>query len=122
MLNYWLAGANHVFVAEIAHSICGTYILKDNQPDLGSHVANGSYMVHPGFQGMGIGKAMGAHSLEAAKSLNYKAIQFNIVVKSNQSAIKLWKKLGFEIIGEIPEAFQHIQLGLTNAYIMYRKL
>ena len=31
-------------------------------------------------------------------------------------------KLGFQIIGEIPEAFNHLQYGLTNAYIMYRKL
>ncbi|MEP1095994.1 MAG: N-acetyltransferase [Cyclobacteriaceae bacterium] len=122
MMSYWLTESNHVFVAEIGGVICGTYLLRDNQPDLGSHIANGSYMVHPEFQGMGIGKTMGEHSLETAKSLNYKAIQFNIVVKSNESAIKLWKKLGFEVIGEIPEAFQHVQLGLTNAYIMHRKL
>ena len=72
--------------------------------------------------GQGIGKAMGEFSLEEAKRLGYKAMQFNIVVKSNERAVRLWKKLGFEIIGEIPEAFNHMTNGLTNAYIMYRKL
>ncbi|MEP5612461.1 MAG: GNAT family N-acetyltransferase [Cyclobacteriaceae bacterium] len=122
MKNYWLAESNHVFVAETEGAICGTYLLKDNQPGLGSHIANGSYMVHPKFQGRGIGKVMGKHSLETAKHLNYKAMQFNIVVKGNQPAIHLWERLGFHIIGEIPEAFQHTQLGLINAYIMHRKL
>ena len=41
---------------------------------------------------------------------------------TGQGAVRLWQKLGFEIIGEIPEAFNHHQFGLTNAYIMYRKL
>jgi len=49
-------------------------------------------------------------------------MQFNFVVKSNEVAVKLWLNLGFEIIGEIPKAFNHIENGLTNAYIMYRKL
>ena len=44
------------------------------------------------------------------------------VIKRNDRAIRLWKSLGFKIIGEIPEAFNHKQNGLTNAYIMYRKI
>jgi len=50
------------------------------------------------------------------------AMQFNIVIKSNERAVRLWQRLGFGIIGEIPEAFNHKKDGLTNAYIMYRKL
>jgi ribosomal protein S18 acetylase RimI-like enzyme len=65
---------------------------------------------------------MGEFSLEEAKRMGYKAMQFNIVIKSNTRAVHLWKKLGFNIIGEIPEAFNHSRDGLTNAYIMYRKL
>ena len=49
-------------------------------------------------------------------------MQFNIVVKSNQGAVHLWKKLEFEIVGELPEVFDHPELGLTNAYVMWRKL
>jgi ribosomal protein S18 acetylase RimI-like enzyme len=65
---------------------------------------------------------MGEFSLAEAKRLGYKAMQFNIVIASNQRAVRLWEKLGFTIIGKIPEAFNHKQLGLTNAFIMYRKL
>jgi ribosomal protein S18 acetylase RimI-like enzyme len=49
-------------------------------------------------------------------------MQFNIVVKSNERAIAIWKKLGCDIVGEVPEVFKHKKLGLTNAYIMWRKL
>ena len=122
MLNYWFAEENHVYVAMIDDLIVGTYLLKNNQPDLGSHVANGSYMVHPDHNGKGLGRLMGEHSLNEARTLGYHAIQFNCVIMSNTSAIVLWKKLGFKIIGEIPDAYQHATLGLTNAYIMYQKL
>jgi ribosomal protein S18 acetylase RimI-like enzyme len=72
--------------------------------------------------GQGVGTAMAEFSLQEAKRLGYLAMQFNIVIKSNENAVRLWKKLGFDIIGEIPDAFQHQKNGLTNAYIMYRKL
>ena len=80
------------------------------------------YMVAPGARGKSVGRRMAEFSLEEAKRLGYCAMQFNIVVKSNENAVRLWQNLGFEIIGEIPEAFNHIENGLTNAYIMYRKL
>ncbi len=122
IIDYWLFEENHVYVAILDNRICGTYLLKNNQPDLGSHIANGSYMVHPDFRGKGIGKLMGEHSIEEARKLGYRGMQFNIVVKTNESAVRLWKKLGFQIVGEVPDAFQHQQFGLTNAYIMYRKI
>ncbi len=122
IIDYWLSESHHTYVAILENQVCGTYLLKDNQPDLGSHIANGSYMVHPDFRGKGIGELLGTHSINEARGLGYSAIQFNIVVKTNESAVRLWKKLGFEVIGEIPEAFQHQKQGLTNAYIMYRKL
>jgi ribosomal protein S18 acetylase RimI-like enzyme len=122
MLSYWCSNDRHTYVAISNNEILGTFFIKDNQPDLGSHIANAGYMVLPGSDNKGIGHAMGEFSLEEAKKLGYTAMQFNIVMKSNERAVKLWKKLGFEIIGEIPDAFQHMSLGLTNAYIMYRKL
>jgi L-amino acid N-acyltransferase YncA len=122
MMAYWLGADKHAYVAEMDDQIVGTFILKDNQPDLGSHIANGSYMTLPSAFGQGIGRAMGAFSLEEARKLGYRAMQFNIVVSSNTRAVRLWQQLGFTIIGEIPEAFNHATRGLTNAYIMYQKL
>ncbi len=122
MLAYWLAPDKHTYVTTLAGKVVGTFMIKDNQPGLGSHIANAGYLTAPEARGKGVGKAMCEYSLAAAKRLGYRAMQFNIVVKSNEGAVRLWQKLGFKIIGEIPEAFNHRQHGLTNAYIMYRKL
>ena len=122
MLAYWCGQDKHTYVATLNGTVVGTFMMKDNQPDLGSHIANAGYMTSPVVSRQGIGKAMGEFSLEEAKRLGYKAMQFNIVIKSNERAVRLWQTLGFAIIGEIPEAFNHQQYGLTNAYIMYRKL
>jgi len=122
MLGYWCGRDKHTYVAELDGIVAGTFILKDNLPDLGSHVANASYMTQPSYFGKGIGRAMGEFSLSEASRLGYRAMQFNIVVKTNERAIGLWKKLGFKIIGEIPEAFRDRSLGYVNAYIMWRKL
>jgi ribosomal protein S18 acetylase RimI-like enzyme len=65
---------------------------------------------------------MGEFSIDEARRLGYLAMHFNFVVKTNTTAVKLWKSLGFEILDEIPDAFAHIEKGLTNAYIMYLKL
>ena len=122
MLDYWCGDDRHTYVATDNGEILGTFVIKDNQPGLGSHIANAGYMVTEKAAGKGIGRAMGEFSLEEAKRLGYTAMQFNIVVKSNTRAVQLWQKLGFTIIGEIPDAFNHKQNGFTNAYIMYRKL
>ncbi len=118
----WLAKTMYTYVAQIEDQILGTYIIKANFPGLGSHVANASYMVASAAHGRGIGTAMGLHSLEEARRLGFRAMQFNLVVSSNSAAVHLWQKIGFSIIGTIPEAFDHQQLGLVDAYVMYRSL
>lgn len=122
MLAYWLAPEKKSYVVEQGSEIVGTFTLRPNMPDRGSHIANASYMVHPKHSGKGIGEFMGRYSIEEAMRLGYEAMQFNIVIKSNGPAVNLWKKIGFRIIGEIPNAFKHPKLGPTNAYVMYREL
>lgn len=122
MLAFWCGADKKTYVAVLENEIVGTFFLKANQPDLGSHIANAGYMVAPETKGKRVGKTMAEFSIEEAKQLGFKAMQFNFVVKSNERAVKLWQSLGFEIIGEIPEAFQHSENGLTNALIMYRKI
>jgi ribosomal protein S18 acetylase RimI-like enzyme len=122
MMGYWLGEDKNTYVAELEGEIAGTFYLKANQPDRGSHVVNAGYMVSPKSAGKGIGKAMAEFSFEEAKRLGFLAMQFNYVVKTNTPAVNLWKKMGFEIVGEVPEAFSHPKFGLTNVYVMYRKL
>ncbi len=115
----WLSPNHRTYVATNEGVIVGTYILKQNQPGLGSHVANAAFMVDPGAQGQGLGEAMGRHALEEAKRLGYRAMQFNFVVSTNERAIRLWKRLGFSIVGTLPEAFRHRSLGYVDAYVMF---
>ena len=120
---HWFADYIDTFVAvDNDDTIVGTYIIKPNQIDLGNHIANCGYMVNPNYQGRGIGKLLCEHSLEFAKQKGYVGIQFNIVVSTNTNAVKLWKKLGFEIIGTTPKGFRHAALGLVDTYIMFKQL
>ncbi len=98
------------------------YKFHPNQPARGAHVVNASYMVKPGVLGKGIGRQMGEHSLLAAKQAGFLAMQFNIIVSTNRPAVHLWQSLGFNIIGTVPQAFNHSIHGLVNTYIMHRFL
>ncbi len=121
--SYWLGAGidSHVAVAADG-SILGMYKLVANQVGLGNHVANASYMVSPQVQGRGIGRLLGQHSLQQARRLGYLAIQFNFVVSTNTAAVALWQKLGFAIVGTLPQAYRHQRLGLVDAYVMHQSL
>jgi len=118
----WMAPDAATFVAEDNGAIVGVYMIRPNHPGYGSHVANGSYIVSPKAQGRGIGRMLGEHSIEEARKAGYLAMQFNVVVSTNTAAVTLWKKLGFEIIGTSPKAFNHKQYGFVDTYIMHRFL
>ncbi len=122
MLEYWFSTEKNNYVAVFGGEIVGAFWLKPNQPGLGSHVGNAAYIVASAAKGKGVGRRMAEYSLDEARRLGFESMQFNFVVKSNEVAVKLWKSVGFEVIGEIPDAFRHRTNGMTNAYIMYRKL
>lgn len=119
---HWFAPAMQTYVLEENGNVLGTYVIKPNYIGRGDHIANASYMVHPNAQGKGIGKKLCEHSLEQAGKLGFHAMLFNSVVSTNTAAVKLWKKFGFRIIGTVPEAFRHQDLGRVDTYIMYKKL
>jgi ribosomal protein S18 acetylase RimI-like enzyme len=119
---YWMNNGMYTYKAVINNEIVGTYVLKPNFPGLGSHVANGGYMVHPKHQGKKIGTQMTIHSLEEARLLGFKAMQYNLVVSTNIPAVKLYQKMGFKIVGTLPKAFNHLKLGFVDAYVMHRFL
>lgn len=121
-LAYWQHPANRCYVAERDGKIVATYILRPNQPAQGSHVANAGFMVAPGARGTGVGHAVGEHCLGEARRLGFRAMQFNFVVSTNESAVRLWRRLGFEIVGTLPGAFRHPGKGYVDAYVMYRAL
>ena len=121
-LAYWSYPSNLVYVAGFEQKVVGTYILKVNQPALGSHVANAGFMVSPDARGLGVGRAMGEHSLIEARRLGFRAMQINFVVSTNAPAIHLWQELGFQVVGTLPGAFRHLDKGFVDVYVMFRSL
>ncbi len=121
-LAYWLSQNHEVFVAEMNELVIGTYYLQANQLGGGAHVANCGYVTAQNSTGRGVATAMCQHSLRHAKERGFRAMQFNCVVSSNERAVRLWRQLGFEIIGTIPEGFKHPKLRLVDALVMHRQL
>ena len=80
------------------------------------------YMVSAAARGRGLATAMCEHSQSIARELGYKAMQFNFVATSNEGAIRLWEKLGFEIVGRLPRAFCHPTRGYIDALVLFKWL
>jgi len=121
-LAYWFRADTQTYVAEKDGTVVGTYILRPNQLGPGSHVANAAFIVASNAQGSGVGRAMAEHCLAEARQMGFRAMQFNFVISTNTRAIRLWKKLGFEIVGTLPGAFRHPEKGYVDVHVMYRSL
>ena len=121
-LAYWIGPGVTSYVVEAEGRVVGMYKIVRNQPGLGSHVANASFMVAPSYSGKGAGRRMGLHCLREARRSGFRAMQFNFVVSTNTAAVALWQSLGFAVIGTLPGAFRHKELGYVDAYVMYRSL
>jgi L-amino acid N-acyltransferase YncA len=120
----WMVGApDRTFVAvDDDGAILGSAKSGPNRPGRGAHVATASFMVPATARGRGVGRALGEHVLEAARADGYHSMQFNAVVETNTAAVALWRSLGFEIIGTVPEAFDHATHGYVGLHVMYRRL
>jgi ribosomal protein S18 acetylase RimI-like enzyme len=121
-LAYWTAPAHDVFVTEDNGAIVGTYFVRENFPGAGAHVANAGYVTAPSAAGRGVARAMCAHSLEHARSRGFRAMQYNIVISTNERAVRLWQSMGFTIVGRLPGVFAHPRLGDVDAFVMHRPL
>ena len=119
---YFASAEKTNFVAEDVGIILGASYVRANQQGGGSHIANCGYMTSPAARGRGIARALCAHSIDYCRQQGFKGIQFNFVVSSNEPAVHLWQRLGFEIVGTLPKAFNHPQRGLVDSYVMFRSL
>ena len=95
----WVEQTQAVMVAvDAAGAVVGTYYLKPNSLALGAHVANAGYVVAEHCRRQGIGSRLCQHSLKAAR------------------------RLGFRVVGTLPGAFRHKQLGFVDALVMVQAL
>lgn len=83
----------------------GVYILHPNNVGRCGHICNASYAVKGTMRGRHIGEALVKHCIEKARELGFGILQFNAVVATNESALRLYKKLGFTQLGVIPKGF-----------------
>lgn len=118
----WMHLPFKTYVVENHGKTLGTYYIKMNQAGPGSHVCNCGYMVSSEARGKGLATLMCEHSQNMAIELGYKAMQFNLVASSNEGAVRLWNKLGFETVGRLPKAFKHPSKGYVDALLMYKWL
>ncbi|MFM8525536.1 MAG: N-acetyltransferase family protein [Cyanobacteriota bacterium] len=119
----WVEQSQAVMVAvDPAGAVVGTYYLRPNSLALGAHVANAGYVVAGHCRRQGIGSRLCQHSLQTARGLGFRAMQFNLVVSTNTAGIGCWQRNGFQVVGTLPGAFHHKQLGDVDALVMVQSL
>lgn len=107
-------------VAVEGDRVLGTAKMGTNRPGPGSHVSTASFMVAAHARGQGVGTALCRFALDWAQERGYAGMQFNAVVESNHSAVELYKRHGFSVVGTVPHAFAHPTLGRVGLHVMYR--
>ncbi|MEU1308920.1 GNAT family N-acetyltransferase [Streptomyces cinnamoneus] len=122
--SWWMLAAPGRTVVAVGEdgTVLGSAKMNPNQAGGGAHIASASFMVAPGHAGRGIGRALGEHVIEWARAEGYRGIQFNAVVEANTRAVHLWKSLGFEVVGTVPEGFRLPDGSYTGLHVMHRPL
>jgi L-amino acid N-acyltransferase YncA len=121
--SYWMARPpGRTVVALDNDVIAGTATMGPNRPGRGSHIATASFMVDPRQQSRGVGRALANEVIDWARREEYRAIQFNAVVETNEAAVHLWKSLGFDVLATVPGAYDHAEHGFVGLHVMYRRL
>lgn len=118
----FFAPTSEVYVCRSATEVVGGFFVRSNFPGRSSHIANAAYMIKSFYRGQGIGTLLINASLEIAKAMGFQAMQFNMVLSQNGAATKLYQKLGFNIIGTIPEAIRNPDGSYQDGYVLHRKL
>jgi len=103
-------------------NVAGTAKMNPNHSGPAAHISSASFMVAPEHSGRGVGRALAEHVVEWARAQGYRAMQFNAVVETNTRAVALWRSLGFEVLGTLPEGFLHPVHGYVGLHIMHRRL
>lgn len=121
--SYWIERPPGVTVVlEEDGEVLGTAKMGPNRAGNGAHVGTASFMVSDAARGRGVGRALGEHVIAWHREQGFRGLQFNAVVESNVSAVRLWQSLGFEILGTVPGAFRSPKHGYTGLHVMYLPL
>ena len=99
----WRSPTAAVTVARLDGRLVGAYFLKPNYVGRAAHIANAGYVVDASTRGLGLGRRLVQHSIDAAPLQGFDAIVFNLVFESNP-ARAMYEELGWQQIGRVPDA------------------
>ena len=104
----FFAGQSYCAVAadEMTGEVLGLYILHPNNIGRCAHICNASYAVSPRSRGLHIGEKLVLDSMNKARNIGFKILQFNAVVATNTRARHLYERIGFKQLGTIPKGFR----------------
>lgn len=114
-----LEGQSAVTCILVDHEVAGYFILHPNNIGRCSHIANASYAISKEYRGKKLAAPLVNKSIEQAKELGFRGMQFNAVVTGNLAAIHTYQKMGFEITGTIPNGFRLKNGVYSDMHIMY---
>ncbi|MFV0293720.1 MAG: GNAT family N-acetyltransferase [Paracoccus sp. (in: a-proteobacteria)] len=118
-LSDWFGAPFTVFVAELDGRVLGTSHIGANRGGGGAHVANAGFATAPEARGQGVAAGLVRQAQKWARMQGFRAMQFNFVVSTNEGAVRVWERAGFDIVGRLPGAFRHPGKGYVDALIMY---
>jgi L-amino acid N-acyltransferase YncA len=121
-LALWFSPDRTVRLLEADGAVLGVFYIRPNQGGGGAHVANAGYVTAPHATGRGVARTMCAASLDLARAMGFRAMQFNFVVSTNVRAVRLWAEQGFDVVGRLPGAFRRPSGDYVDALVMFRNI
>ncbi len=119
---FWSDSAHRVVAVDAAGTVLGSAKMGPNRVAQGSHVGTASFVVAGAARGLGVGRALGEHVVAWHEEHGFRAIQFNAVVETNASAVRLWQRLGFAVVGTVPGAFRRPSGEYVGLHVMHLDL
>lgn len=86
-----------------------------------SHRCEIAIALYQKYCGAGIGKGMLEAILSAAKEIGYEQAELEVVC-DNHNAVRLYRKLGFEVYGTFPDNMKYSDGTYADAFWMMKKL
>lgn len=109
-------------VADIDGNVVGLYILHPNNVGRCGHISNASFAVDFDCRGKHVGEKLVSDCLVQAKEHGFSLMQFNAVVENNIHARHLYERLGFNLVGIIPNGFKMKDGHFENICVYYHEL
>ena len=100
----------------------GLHILHPNNVGRCGHICNARYAVRSSLRGQKTGEKLVRHSMETARRLGFRIVQFNAVVEENTPARRLYEKIGFVQLGTSPGGFRAADGSYKNICLYYIEL